>query len=296
MPTPPRSARVRCAAPVATALGALLAVFATLATGGIDAAEARETSPGKATLSASLSTTEAALGSPVTVSGTSTPAVSGVELTLQRYSDSAWLDVDTMTTSVTGAYATTFRRPVAGSFRYRVVKPADARTGSLVTALPALEIYRLHTYSVRIRGHIVTSLPAFEARVAATYADPRGWVRAHRRFQQVASGGDFTVVLAEAKYLPTYSSTCSVKYSCRVGSNVIMNQDRWRLGSSVFPGTITQYRQMVTNHETGHWIGSHHLYCGPAGGPAPVMQQQSKGMQGCTPNAWPLRAEIAAFS
>jgi hypothetical protein len=128
--------------------------------------------------------------------------------------------------------------------------------------------------------------------VAATYADPRGWVRGHHRFKRVSTGGDFTVLLAEARYVPTYNSICSILYSCRVGRNVIINQDRWRYGSRYFPGTLAQYRQMVINHETGHWLGNRHAYCGGAGQLAPVMQQQSKGMQGCKPNAWPLAREL----
>ncbi len=158
--------------------------------------------------------------------------------------------------------------------------------------MPRLDNYRLHTYVVRSKGTITASMTTFAASVAATYADPRGWLRGHMRFKRVSSGGDFTVLLAQARYLPTYSSVCSVQYSCRVGRNVIINQDRWRWGSRYFPGPLAQYRQMVVNHETGHWLGNRHAYCGGKGQLAPVMQQQSKGMQGCKPNAWPLAREL----
>ena len=95
-------------------------------------------------------------------------------------------------------------------------------------------------------------------------------------------------MLAQASLVPTYSRSCSALYSCRVGRNVIINVDRWRSGARAFPGSLAQYRQMVLNHETGHWLGLGHASCPGRGRPAPVMQQQSKGMQGCTPNAWPL--------
>jgi hypothetical protein len=136
----------------------------------------------------------------------------------------------------------------------------------------------------------------FRAVVAATYDDPRGWRQAHHRFREVERGGDFTVVLSQARYLPTYSWVCSTMYSCRVGRNVIINQDRWRRGSPYFPGPLDVYRAMLVNHETGHWLGRGHAYCLGRGRLAPVMQQQSKGLHGCRVNAWPLAREVAAVS
>ncbi len=102
------------------------------------------------------------------------------------------------------------------------------------------------------------------------------------RFREVPRGGDFTVVLSQASRLPGFSSVCSTTYSCRVGRYVVINQDRWRPARRTSRPTLEEYRRMVVNHETGHWLGRGHAYCpGRARRLAPVMQQQSKGMQGC---------------
>jgi uncharacterized protein DUF3152 len=151
------------------------------------------------------------------------------------------------------------------------------------------------TYSVITRGAITANLAEFKSQANATLNDQRGWAKMGVAFQEVVSGGMFTLVLSEASQLPTFSSGCGVEYSCRAGRYVIINQDRW-LGATPSwnqaGGSLRDYRHMVVNHETGHWLGHDHQACGGAGQPAPVMQQQSISLQGCSFNAWPLASEL----
>jgi hypothetical protein len=111
----------------------------------------------------------------------------------------------------------------------------------------------------------------------------------------VRRGAHFTLVLAEARFLPSYSPVCSVSWSCRVGRFVIINQTRWKHASPAWNGahrSLRDYRHLVVNHETGHGLGRGHAGCPAGRGPAPVMMQQSKGTGGCSFNPWPLRWEL----
>jgi hypothetical protein len=154
---------------------------------------------------------------------------------------------------------------------------------------------RTATYRIETRGTITASMRTFRRQVAQTFADPRGWRSAGVGFRRVATGGDFPVVLAEASTVPSFSPVCSAQWSCRVGRYVIINQLRWRTASPSWNRankSLRTYRHMVVNHETGHWLGHGHLGCGGAGRLAPVMMQQSKGLDGCQHNPWPLASEL----
>lgn len=169
----------------------------------------------------------------------------------------------------------------------------------LVAAAPAEA--RQVTYTYEVRGwDNTTSLEDFAARAAETYAHPAGWnLGGSITFTRVPGGGDFTLWLSAPQHLPQFSSACSIEYSCRVGRNVIINEARFRGGSGAWNATgaaIRDYQHMVVNHETGHWLGFGHLACPGPGQPAPLMQQQSKAMNGCRPNPWPTPAERVTLS
>lgn len=157
--------------------------------------------------------------------------------------------------------------------------------------LYGVPVRRRVTYSVTTRGRITASVADFRRLAQQTYDDPRGWRWAGVEFRRVPRGGDFTLVLASAAAVPSFSSQCSSTWSCRVGRHVIINQERWQHASPAWNRagrSLRDYRHLVVNHETGHWLGQGHASCPPGGGPAPVMMQQSKGTGACRFNPWPL--------
>ena len=159
----------------------------------------------------------------------------------------------------------------------------------------AVPVSRRVTYSVRTRGRVTASMKVFRRQAQETFDHRRGWRTAGVGFRRVRRGGDFTLVLAAAGTLPSFSSGCSVQWSCRVGRHVVINQLRWARASPAWnraERSLRDYRHMVVNHETGHWLGLGHASCG--GGRAPVMMQQSKGTGSCRFNPWPLEREAAA--
>ena len=178
----------------------------------------------------------------------------------------------------------------------------EQRRTTPTTTQPTVEAYavavrRRVTYSVTTRGRVGASMAVFRRQAQETYDDPRGWRAGGVQFRRVARGGDFTLVLAAAGAVPSFSSSCSAQWSCRVGRFVIINQDRWQHASPAWDAagrSLRDYRHLVVNHETGHWLGRGHASCPAGGGRAPVMMQQSKGTGACRFNPWPLGWEAAA--
>jgi hypothetical protein len=169
--------------------------------------------------------------------------------------------------------------------------PPDDEPGVLATDPPQ----RTFTYEIQTRGTVGTDLSAFAADAAAILGDARSWTLGGSvAIEPVSSGGDFNLVLASPQAVDAAHEVCSPAYSCRVGDDVLINDDNWRDATPAWRDTgapLWQYRQYLINHEVGHFLGFGHPDCGGAGQLAPVMHQQSISLDGCEPNGWPLEWE-----
>ncbi|MDP9793678.1 hypothetical protein J2S43_002190 [Catenuloplanes nepalensis] len=67
----------------------------------------------------------------------------------------------------------------------------------------------------------------------------------------------------------------------------MINLMRWLQGLPAW-GSVQDYHAGVMNHEIGHFLGFAHQGCPGRGELAPVMMQQSMGLDGCRPNVWPF--------
>ncbi len=135
----------------------------------------------------------------------------------------------------------------------------------------------------------------FAARVVETLADKRSWSGTGQvRLQRVPNSAtyDFTIYLATPQTRDTLCGDATRanpdRYtSCRNGDKVVLNVARWVNGVPNYGASLERYRTYMINHETGHRLGHGHEKCPGKGRKAPVMQQQTLGLHGCTANAWP---------
>jgi hypothetical protein len=173
--------------------------------------------------------------------------------------------------------------PAHGDGQWRTA-PAAARTGG--------EHGTLLRYRVRVEDDIKgLSVRAFADAVSATLNDRRGWTAGGTlRLRRTGPGeaADFTIYLATPGTRDVLCAGGTDGYtSCRHGDKVVLNVARWVRSVPGFGASLATYRQYMVNHEVGHRLGHGHERCPAKGDRAPVMQQQTLGLHGCTANPWP---------
>lgn len=147
-------------------------------------------------------------------------------------------------------------------------------------------------FRVEVENGIGMDGREFAQAVQTTLGDPRGWGAGGRQsFQRVSGGGyDFRVLLVSPDNVNDFCPGLDTGgyTSCRSGDDAVVNLARWLTGVPDYEGDLASYRQYVVNHEVGHYLGNGHEPCPGAGEMAPVMQQQTLGLEGCTKNPWPF--------
>jgi hypothetical protein len=154
----------------------------------------------------------------------------------------------------------------------------------------------LRRFIVEVEDGIGVDGGQFAQAVEATLGDSRSWGSGGRMsFQRVgaaeAAAGqfEFKVSLVSPGNMETYCPGVGTGgyTSCRYGDRAVINLARWATAVPDYQGDVATYRLYVVNHEVGHALGNGHQDCPGAGQIAPVMQQQTLGLDGCVKNAWP---------
>jgi Protein of unknown function (DUF3152) len=173
--------------------------------------------------------------------------------------------------------------PASGSGNFQLV-PGET---------PVVGSGRLLRYTVELEEGLPFDASAVATMIDTTLGDSRSWISTGRNaFQRTASRPDVRIVVATPG---TTDKLCAPlrtrgEVSCHNGKFVVLNAKRWAIGVEFYNGDIDNYRRYLINHEVGHALGHGHVSCPAEGELAPVMLQQTYGLDGCLPNAWPAPA------
>jgi len=215
-----------------------------------------------------------------------------------RSAAAASSDPSTATAAPAAGRRTTRSAPPAG------LTAADVAAGLLSASVPqrgagTLDIVpgsakgpgsgRVVRVRVEVEGGLKVDGEAFADFALATLNDPRSWAHDGRTFARTDGRADVRLVLASpdtsarlCRPLQTFG-----RLSCHAGDATVLTLYRWVEAIPAYGKDKTGYRHYLVNHEVGHALGHGHVACPGRGRPAPVMMQQTKGLTGCAPNAWP---------
>ena len=150
------------------------------------------------------------------------------------------------------------------------------------------------SYRVLIEVGLEGDLAEWVHSVNTVLADSRGWKAAGRELLAVSDRARLTVLLARPATVDRLCKPLRTngEYSCGRRARASLNLTRWREGTKSWGEDVLGYRVYMINHEVGHLLGMPHRPCKGEGKVAPVMLQQTFGLDGCEAAGWPNKKEI----
>lgn len=171
-------------------------------------------------------------------------------------------------------------------------------TPVLVPGADSLNNGRVVTYSLQIEEGLGADSVTIARKVGKVLRDRRGWqTETNVRFVQVSptklrqgARVELRIIVASPATVDKLCAPVDTggDLSCGREGMAVLNYKRWVGGADAYKDDVDQYRTYLINHEVGHNIGQAHVQCPAAGQPAPVMVQQTLGLQGCTAWPWPV--------
>lgn len=178
----------------------------------------------------------------------------------------------------------------AGILRRTVAESGSGSFDVAAGTVPPPGAGEVRTLRVEVEHDLPVDGSRFAAFVLTTLNDPRGWGHdGEMTFARTDGDAPITVMLASPDTSARLCGDLDTRglLSCRNGPQVVLTFPRWVNGTDEYADNLTGYRQYLVNHEVGHALGHGHEPCPGPGQPAPVMQQQTLGLQGCLQNSWP---------
>lgn len=172
------------------------------------------------------------------------------------------------------------RIPERGSHDFRIATGDSARAGD------GGEVIR---YRVEVEVDLPFEVDEFARDVDRTLSDRRSWTKSGLYSFQRNEVGPLRIILATPQTTDRLCAPLQTRgeVSCRNGNVVAVNALRWSRGARSYGDDIKNYRAYVINHEVGHSLGFQHARCPGPAAKAPVMLQQTLGLDGCEANPWP---------